>query len=231
MKKIILLLTIFILTGCGNKKLNIINDEITKINYNDIIIINEDYNQITTNLNQLTFKKINKAVENNNFTITTINNIIKFEIKDNKILYQLDGTNYQSDNKEIIDSINKTLKNLESIYENNSFYTVEKISNYKPTDNDLQIKLDNSDEYIVIKTTQDLYNFKIHKIEKNNETYSDVDLLYEENEIPYNKIISIRYLNIENIRITFETKYNYVISIIPTINGEKIEFIKTFTQK
>lgn len=231
MKKVILFLTIFILTGCNNKKLNINNDEITKINYNDIIIINEDYNQITTYLNQLNFKTTNKSLSNNNFTITTINDIIKFEIKDNKILYNLNDNTYQSTNKEIIDLITENLKNIESIYENNSFYTVENDNTYQPNDNDLQIKLDNSDEYTIIKTTQNLYNFKIHKIERNNNTYSDIDLLYDINEIQSDKIIAIRYLPIENIRITFETKYNYIISIIPNINGEKIEFIKTFTQK
>ena len=63
----------------------------------------------------------------------------------------------------------------------------------------------------------------------------DDDLIYSEESVNESQIIIRKSVNYESpdIRISFENKYGYIVSIIPTYNIEKdtVEFKTTFEAK
>ena len=224
MKKIILILCILLITGCS-KEFKIEGD-IKEIKYNDLTILEDEYNNIKDLIN-IEFEE-NKNIKNpnNKLTIKTDKDIYYYTLSDKYLIYD----EYYAENKKLLPYLN----GIKDKYHNTNFYTIDYIKNYDPSDSNINISLDKTSNYIIIKLTDKIKNFKINEIEYDDK-YNDIDLLYSEENVSSDSIIikkTVPY-NAPDIRISFENIYNYSISIIPTYNKltEEYEFITTYNMK
>lgn len=224
MRKLLVLLCIFLICGCS-KTLDI-QGEITEIKYNNININEEDFNDIKDLIN-LTYDKNEDRDFSNKLTIKTTDDIYYFSLNDEELKY--DGK-VASNNK-----LNKYLQKLADKYTDMDFYTIDYMKNYEANNDEQTILLDKTSNYIVINFGEKVSNFKINEIEKENDKYVDIDLLYDAESIDESKIIIRKSINYDmpDIRISFENKYGYVVSIIPIYDEDKdtIEFNTTFLAK
>ena len=224
MRKVILLLCVCLLCGCS-KKLNI-QGEITEIKYNDIYINKEDFNDVKNLINKNYSKNEDKDFSNK-LTIKTADDIYYFSLNDEMLKY--DGKVGENT------KLNTFLQKLTKKYTNRDFYTIDYMKNYEANSDEHAILLDKTSNYIVINFGEKVSNFKINEIENENDKYVDIDLLYSQKNVNENKIIIRKSINYElpDIRISFENKYNYVVSIIPIYNSEKdiVEFKTSFKAK
>ena len=215
MKKILLILLILTLTGCVES----IKPEgkITEIKYNDITIQKEDYENVKKLLNTEFKNDKNKNLENK-LIIKTKKDIYYYKVSDKYI--SINGKYAQNE------KIEKYLNSLKNKYYDTKFYNISYEKNYDKNDDEINISLDKTSNYIIIKIKGQIKNFKINEIEYKENTYKDIDLLYEEKLISNQNIAirkSINY-NEPDIRISFSNEYNYNISIIPTYKNGKIKF-------
>lgn len=225
MKKFFILLIPFLLCGCGNKELKIDGD-ITEIKYNDIYIMDSEFENIREMIN-LSFDKKSDGDLQNKLTIKTDKEIYYFSVSENYLSY--DG--YEAYNDELGDY----LQNLAKKYQNEDFYTIDYMKNYDATSDDNTIVLDKTSNYIIINLGQKVTNLKINEIEEKDGKYTDIDLLYSQENVNSDKIVIRKSINYEtpDIRISFENGYNYVVSIIPIYNLDKevIEYKTEFKAK
>ncbi len=224
MRKIIVLLVIFLLAGCSSTL--DINGKITEIKYNDILINKDDFNKVKKLINN-TYEKEEEKDLANKLTIKTTDDIYYFSLNDDKLKYGGKVT----ENKKI----NKYLQSLTDKYTNMDFYTIDYMKNYEANNDEKTILLDKTSNYIVINLGEKVRNFKINEIEQANDKYSDVDLVYSSDNIDESTVIIRKSINydIPDMRISFENKYGYVVSIIPRYNNDtdKIEFDTSFASK
>ena len=224
MRKIIVLLVIFLLAGCSSTL--DINGKITEIKYNDILINKDDFNEVKKLINN-TYEKEEEKDLANKLTIKTTDDIYYFSLNDDKLKYGGKVT----ENKKI----NKYLQSLTDKYTNMDFYTIDYMKNYEANNDEKTILLDKTSNYIVINFGEKVRNFKINEIEKANDKYSDVDLVYSSDNIDESTVIIRKSINydIPDMRVSFENKYGYVVSIIPRYNNDtdKIEFDTSFASK
>lgn len=226
--KYLLIMLIFLLTGCNKTTLKLEN--IKSIEYNNINFIDENFNDLKENLLKLEF---NCSKENNNnetsLKIVTDNNLYNIYILNDYIEFKENDKYCFCKNKNV-EQIYNMLNELESLYNNDSFYTITYTNNYEDNSNDEIIKIDKNDNYIIINSMYDLYNFSINEIKVNNNEYEEIDLIYNKDFINKNNII-IRKDDFTNIKISFSTKYNYIVNIIPYLEDEILKFKKEFVQK
>ena len=224
MRKIIVLLVIFLLAGCSSTL--DINGKITEIKYNDILINKDDFNKVKKLINN-TYEKEEEKDLANKLTIKTTDDIYYFSLNDDKLKYGGKVT----ENKKI----NKYLQSLTDKYTNMDFYTIDYMKNYEANNDEKTILLDKTSNYIVINFGEKVRNFKINEIEQANDKYSDVDLVYSSDNIDESTVIIRKSINydIPDMRVSFENKYGYVVSIIPRYNNDtdKIEFDTSFASK
>lgn len=222
MKKFIIILCVFLFCGCS-KTLDIHGD-ITEIKYNDVFINKDDFDDIKKLINMNYDKSEDKDLSNK-LTIKTTDDIYYFSLNDEELKY--DGKVAYND------KLNSYLQSLTDKYTNMDFYTIDYMKNYEANSDDHTILLDKTSNYIVINFGKKVSNFKINEIEQADDKFVDVNLVYEENSIDEGTVIirkSVSY-DIPDIRISFENKYGYVVSIIPTYNKDKdaVEFKTTFS--
>ena len=222
MKKLMIILCIFLFCGCS-KTLDI-QGKITEIKYNDVFINKDDFDDIKKLINMNYDKSEDKDLSNK-LTIKTTDDIYYFSLNDEELKY--DGKVAYND------KLNSYLQSLTDKYTNMDFYTIDYMKNYEANSNDHTILLDKTSNYIVINFGEKVSNFKINEIEQANDKFVDVNLVYEENSIDEGTVIirkSVSY-DVPDIRISFENKYGYVVSIIPTYNKDKdaVEFKTTFS--
>ena len=220
MKKILILMILFLAGGCTYNEE--IKGEITEIKYNDLIIMEEDYDKIKSLIN--TSFSSNKPDDKftDTLVIKTEEELYSYKLSDNYISIN----NHYSKNT----SLNKYLEELEAKYKDPDFYTIEYTKNIESND---IISLDKTSNYIVIDFKSEVKEFKINQIESENDKYTDIDLLYNEDEIS-DKIIIRKTINYSNpdIRISFTNKYNYTVSIILTYDKEgNVAFETTYEQE
>lgn len=228
MKYVFIIMFLLTMTGCSNKKLEL--DNINLIKYNDTVFINEDYNIIKNDLLKLSFKcHKNKSVEGKNLQIITNNNLYNIYISNNYYMEFFDNNMYCSTNNKKVENILNNLEDLEKKY-NNKFYSITNIQNYNANENDEIIKIDKSDNYLIININDEIYNFTINEIETDNNKYSEINLIYFNEKIDKRNIV-IRNNNFSNIKITFSNKYNYVVEIIPYYENEVLKFKEKIYQK
>ena len=224
MRKVILLLCVILLCGCS-KTLDI-QGKITEIKYNDILINEEDYNEIKKLINT-TYNKNEDKDFSNKLTIKTTDDIYYFSLNDDELKY--DGKVGENT------KLNTYLQKLTEKYTDKNFYTIDYMKNYEANNDEHTILLDKTSNYIVINFGEKVSNLKINEIEIKNDKFTDVDLLYSEDSVNESKVIIRKSVNYESpdIRISFENKYGYVVSIIPTYNSDKdtVEFKTTFEAK
>jgi len=225
MKKILIILFSFIIIGCTNNNLEI-KGNITEIKYNDTSILKEEFNNIKKLIN-ISYTEKSKKKLNNKLTIKTTDDIYYFTISDKYLEYN----NMQEKNTKL----NTYLHTLTQKYTDKSFYTIDYMKNYDANNDEGTILLDKTSNYIIINLGKKVRNLKINEIEEENNNFKDINLVYSKKNVKDDKIIirkSINY-NMPDIRISFETQYNYLVSIIPTYNLEKeqAEFKTTFEAK
>ena len=222
MKKLMIILCVFLFCGCS-KTLDI-QGKITEIKYNDVFINKDDFDDIKKLINMNYDKSEDKDLSNK-LTIKTTDDIYYFSLNDEELKY--DGKVAYND------KLNSYLQSLTDKYTNMDFYTIDYMKNYEANSDDHTILLDKTSNYIVINFGEKVSNFKINEIEQADDKFVDVNLVYEENSIDEGTVIirkSVSY-DIPDIRISFENKYGYVVSIIPTYNKDKdaVEFKTTFS--
>ena len=224
MRKIIVVLAIFLLVGCSSTL--DINGKITEIKYNNILINEEDFEKVKNLINN-TFEKDEDRDLANKLTIKTTNDIYYFSLSDDELKY---GGKVADNTK-----LNTYLNALTKKYTDKDFYTIDYMKNYEANSNEQIILLDKTSNYIVINFGEKVTNFKINEIEDKNDKYMDIDLLYSEEGVNKRQIIIRKSINLKSpdIRISFENKYGYIVSIIPTYNIEKytVEFKTNFKAK
>jgi len=222
MKKILLILIIITLTGCTTKVK--LEGEITEIKYNDITIKEKDYKSVKNLLNKEYKNNLNKDLKNT-LTIKTKKDIYYYKISDNYVCYE----GKCNENKKL----SKYLNNLKNKYYDTKFYNISYDNTHEKNDDDINIALDKTSNHIIIKIKNQIKDFKINEIEYKDDTYKDIDLLYEEKLIS-NRTIAIRKsISYEkpDIRISFSNEYGYNISIIPIYENGKLKFDTNYKMK
>ena len=236
MKKYLFFTIIFILTGCGSK--NILFEDIISISYQNNIIIENDYKSIAGLLSEIKFSCGKKQNYNDKtLTITDQNSIYHFFISHNYYM-EFEKNNkycYTKDNEQTKKLVNE-LDNIIAKYQNIDFFTLSNENDYNYNNEDIYVKLEKANQYIILSSQLPIYNFKINEIEYDNNTdsYKEINLLHSIDEIIPNRKVVIRkdILTETNFKISFETPYNYQVNIIPTLNNEQIvEFQTQINQK
>ena len=223
MKKLILITLLLLITGCTTKVE--LDGEITEIKYNDTIILEDEYQNIKDMLNTSFSGKASDNLKDT-LIIKTKSHLYAYQLSDNYISY--DGK-IAENNK-----LNKYLTELENTYTNKNFFDIKYIKNYNVSDNDLNINLDKTSNYIIIKANEPIKDFKINAIDyENKNNYQDVDLLYEKDKIANQTIVIRKSIDYEkpDIRISFSNQYNYNVSIIPIYKDENLTFNKEYKTK
>ncbi len=230
MKKFILLIiTIIILTGCSKHTISINNT--ISINYNNINIVEDDYNKITTIINNINFycgKAIN--INENVLTITTNDIIYKFDISSNYYMeYQNNNKYCHTKDSEKVKILIDTLNEIVKKYQDISYFTIRNENNYDVQDGDSFIKLDKKNDYIIINSLYPLYNFKINQIElDNNNSFKEIAPLYSIDTIDKQTNIVIRkeILKDPDFKISFKNQYGYLANILPFRNdNNEVNFL------
>lgn len=230
MKKIIYLTIILTTCSCSSKK--IVVDNTISIIYNNYNIVEKDYDSIINTLNEVSFscgKKQN--YQGDMLTVTTNNNFYQFHISSNYYMefQKNDKYCYTKDTEKIKNMINFLNQKINE-YTDLSFFTIRNETNYINNANDMIIKLDKKDNFIIININLPITNFKINEIEYKEKTdnYIETDLLYSYEEVKKNETIIIRkdILQKPNFIISFTNIYNYLVTILPIINeNNEINFI------
>lgn len=225
MKKLLNLCFIILLCGCSNKTININN--IQNIDYDNITINEKELADIQTYFEKLTLKKENNDFNASNLTITTNDKIYTFMVEKNEIFYKEEDEIYLVTNSK--DIINE-LSSIKQKYIDFSFFNITYDNCFK-NDNDLFIKINNSDKCLKIETTKTLFNFKIYTLDIDDPNLSEKELVYESEEIENNIVIKTDISEIPNIKISFDTKYNFSLSLIPIYKNQKLDNNISFKQK
>ena len=133
--------------------------------------------------------------------IKTDKDIYSFKLSDDFISYNGKMTKDSE--------INKYLQDLTKKYHDRDFYEINYVKDFEDGDNEI-ISLDKTSNYIVIKFSKKVTNFKINEILNDGDDYSDVDLLYSKESVNKNVIIrkSIDYKE-PDIRISFTNEYGF----------------------
>lgn len=211
MKRYIIIITIIsiILTGCYKSvTVNIDNNTVTSIIYDDISFVNNDFETIINKINNKTFFELfDNSITGEKLEIKTSIATYNFEVVDNYIIYTVDNHRFFTST----DELQTFLTNTVDKYKNNDFFYVELTHNYNIYNSDYLINIDDSDNYIVITSKLNMYNFKVKNIKDNNiYTISNNENI----NIESNKIICIRINIPEDILISFETPYNFEVDIV-----------------
>lgn len=216
---------VLFLTGCTND-ITFNKNDIIEIHYNKVTILKEDYSKITNFFHNIHFSK-RKSNEKfkEKLTISTKNQFHQFSFSDHHILkYQSENKTYYSYNKKTNQKLQEQLKTITKKYHNKNFFSINYFTDYKENEKDTVIKIDHVNQYFKLKFTEPITELKIHKVEEHQNTYQDIDLVYQEHNINDKTPVIIRINPLKDYyryRISFTNKYGLSVSIIPTYETEK----------
>lgn len=203
--KIIVIISIFLLSGCGNHTtLNISTNSITNIIYDGINISNNDFEDILNKINNNIFDDLyNIKANGKDLTITTKEYTYNFKILDNYIIYNKDDKNYYAR----INDFTKFIKNIVEKYKKDDFFNITVEKNYDTNNSDFLIKLDDSNNYVIINTYLNIYDFEVINNNYVSNTQNKIT------KIDNNKIICIETSNLNDLFIKFKNPYNYEVTL------------------
>ena len=205
MKKIIfLMIFLFFICGCSNKKILKINkNSILNIEYDNNKLVNNDFDYILEKINQKEYLNLyNLDIHGIPLVIDTKEQTYIFEVINNFIIYKNGDEQFYLKIKDI----NKELEDIIKKYTNKDFFTIEYISDYNAKDSDYLIILDDANSFIVIKLTNNIYDFKVF-----DNTVAAIENRIQ--KIESNKTICIQTGDIDNINISFINPYEYEFNI------------------
>lgn len=212
------------MTGCTNKT-NINKKDIINIKYKNITIDSKEYDKLVNDINKLNFskRKVNDSF-NDKLVITSQDGIYTFKIsKNNNLEYTFNDKIYYSKNTNTIKKLKDHLDNLVKKYLNKSFYNFKILDEYEENNDDLIVKIDNINQYYQLTSKLPIKDLTIHRVEKSNNSYRDIDFLYnKKGTISKNIIIRMNPLkDYSSYRISFTNIYGMNVSIIPIIDTDK----------
>ena len=213
-KKIYIILIAFLLCGCSNN-INLSISEPSKILYDDTELYISDFAEILGKTNNKTFYPLyDFHVKGNKLSIISNELTYEFDILDNYIIYHEGGNKYYLKS----DNIKSYFENLKEKYTDNNIININIGDNYDNFNPDYIIKLDDSNNYLLITAKINLYNFLI-----NEDLVSDIknEILKIEN----GKTICIEKKDFQNLNITFDNPYGKTFNLIYN-NGFKLELKK-----
>lgn len=224
MKKIILLLTLFLCVSCSKKMENISLAKITKMHYDTVEISQKNWKQILDIYHEIPFTT--NPVKNtykNKLSIHTKDQFILLSFSDNSCgKLEIDDKIYYSCHKSV-ENLMKNLQQITKSYTNDDFFDLKLVEKEEKKVKDSKtIKVEESDQYLKLSFKESVTNFRIHKTDFINQEYTDIDLLYTEKRIPKGTVLYIeKRMNYDYIRISFENKYHTNFSVIPMMDEEK----------
>lgn len=227
--KYLFIILIFLFTGCNNLTLNLYN--IKSIQYDNVNLIEEDFDIIKNDLSKIKFSCSNSSnIEGSLLKIITSSDIYEITISNNYYMEFKNNNKYCLTKDNNVKEIYENLNNLKNKYNNNNFYTIEFTNNYVENENDEFIKIDKEDNYLIINSSYELYNFSINEIRLSENIYEEINLIYNKDIISSDNIV-IRKNDFTNIKISFTNKYNYTVNIIPYMENNVLKFKEEFIQK
>lgn len=227
--KYLFIILIFLFTGCNNLTLNL--DNIKSIQYDNVNLIEEDFDIIKNDLSKIKFSCSNSSnIEGSLLKIITSSDIYEITMSNNYYMEFKNNNKYCLTKDNNVKEIYENLNNLKNKYNNNNFYTIEFTNNYVENENDEFIKIDKENNYLIINSSYELYNFSINEIRLSENIYEEINLIYNKDIISSDNIV-IRKNDFTNIKISFTNKYNYTVNIIPYMENNVLKFKEEFIQK
>ena len=232
MKKTILLLLILLCVGCSTKLFQLKKEYILDIHYDTLDISPHNYSEIAKLLNKMNFtKREMKGTYEHTLTLTTKKDLyyIMFSTDKKKLKIKTNDQYYYASNK-YVQKLQNYLDQLPHLYEDDSFYKIELVTELKKESNTEAkaelIKVEDSDKYIKLTFHKFVTNFSVHAGTWEKEKFQDQRLIYHNGYLKENSTIYIqKRLNYENIRISFENQYHTNFSIIPMIDENQNKMI------
>lgn len=226
MKKIVLILCVFLLVGC-DKQISIEEENVQTISYDGVVLLKKEHKNMLDYFNRLKWKEgtLKEGIVNT-LTITTKEQVYLVQITEkNHFIISNNKKNYYSKDASLIDFLNY-LNKKKTQYLKEDFYQIDFLEEYQSGNNDLFIKLEQGNYFYLLVSGYTITDFRIHELERNEDDFEDVNVLYHKELIEKDHRIIIRVKNpYENfIRITFTTPYDYQVSIIPIYNVETGQF-------
>ena len=126
MKKKLILVLLFFITGCSSK-LNF-NNEINRIKYNNNNIYYQDYDTIINDLNSINWNcvKNDNNYNESNLIINTKDSIMNFYFSNNYYMEYKNNNKYcYTKNKKVVKKLKNNLDNLINKYKNTDFIKLE----------------------------------------------------------------------------------------------------------
>lgn len=191
-----------IICGCSNHiNINIKEDDVINIVYNETPIYKGDYKKIieAINTNNL-YELFDGSINGKKLEIKTNEFTYQFEIINNYIIYSLNDKRYFKS----IDGLNDLLSNTVNKDIDNNFFTVDMCNSCQTENANYLIAVDNSRNYIEIKSDVNIYTIEI---------YNNNILTGKINNIDNNEYLYIECSNPNNMYISFYTPFNEKINI------------------
>ena len=219
------LLFLLCITGCKQKLL--INGTINEISYDNNIIQKEDYSAIMEKISNLNFYcGKNKHLDGKKLSIKTTTNIINFVLSDSSYLeYQNDDEFCYTEDVPKTNDLYLILTNILNKYNDTSWFSINYIESYTEINEDINIRLDKDNKYVVLNLSESVTNLRINELSFDNS--EEINLIYIQEYLDPTKIVIRQNIKTGfNYKITFNNKYGKTFSITPQYNEttEEITF-------
>lgn len=217
MKKTVIIIALLLITGCS-QKINI-NEEIINITYNQNNILANDYPNVLKTLGKIDFYCGKEKQYNNKLlSISTTSSVINFTLSNNYYMeYEKDNKYCYTKDKEKVKNLVFLLEETVKRYTSSDFFSIESLNNYQENNEEINIRLDKGNEYVVIKLNEKITYFKINEIEFRDDHFEEINLIYNKEIIDSNTIVIRKKVEkIPKYKISFTNKYGYIFNIIPT---------------
>ena len=120
---------------------------------------------------------------------------------------KVEQDNTKETNDDITKAFTKFIKEVVDKYKKDDFFNISLVKNYDTNNSDFLIKLDDSNNYVIINTYLNIYDFEVINNNYVSNTQNKI------NKIENNKIICIETSNLNDLFIKFKNPYNYEVTL------------------